>query len=151
MVLVQQKTASTSSILTIIDNPLDECVKLLIRHIIWVSTVTPFYHLEFFCEEEIFIGILLQIINLLLDLDSLKVWSLSLIQSTCLSDQELQSIRHVSNNNKITKVHLENIIKFEKVLFLIDLFPHMIYLQVDCENNIDIELFVRVSYQKHVN
>ena len=151
MVLVQQKTASTSSILTIIDNPLDECVKLLIRHIIWVSTVTPFYQLEFFCEEEIFIGILLQIIHLLLDHDSLKVWSLSLIQSTCLSDQELQSIRHVSNNNKITKVYLENIIKFEKVLFLIDLFPHMIYLQVDCENNIDIELFVRVSYQKHVN
>ncbi len=81
----------------------------------------------------------------------MKVWSLSLIQSTYLSFEEVKNTHHVSNNNKITKVYLEKTIKFEEILFLIDLFPHMKYLQIGCPNNIDIQLFVRVILMKIIS
>ena len=51
----------------------------------------------------------------------------------------------------MTKVYLENMIKFEEVIFLIDLFPYMKYLQVGCASSIDIELFVRVILMKIFN
>lgn len=81
----------------------------------------------------------------------MKVWSLSLIQSTYLSFEEVKNTHHVSNNNKITKVYLEKTIKFDEILFLIDLFPHMKYLQIGCSNNIDIQLFVRVILMKIIS
>jgi len=126
----------------------DENLHFLIEEIVWVITVGSIYHLDFFSPSEFYIGVLIEIINVLPDLISLKIWSIALIQLTCLSIEELNSIRYVANNNKITKIYLEKMITFEEILFLIDLFPRLKYLQVGCTSNIDIQLFVRVILTK---
>ncbi|CAF4230274.1 unnamed protein product, partial [Adineta steineri] len=53
--------------------------------------------------------------------------------------------------NNITKVYLEEMIEFDDVLFLIDLFPKVKYLQTDCTSDIDINLFVQTILMKIQN
>ncbi|CAF3598613.1 unnamed protein product [Rotaria sp. Silwood1] len=86
----------------------------------------------------------MRIIRMLPNLDSLKIWSVLLPQSTCLSIKDRKFLRHIKYTNKITKVYLEkNLTKFEEVLFIIDLFPRMKYLQVSCTSFINIQLFIQ--------
>ncbi|CAF3398531.1 unnamed protein product, partial [Rotaria sp. Silwood2] len=136
------------TMLTILYIPFDEYLNLLLEEIVWATTVASIYHLNFFPNAEIFIGVLLEIINVLPDLDSLKIWSLTLIQSTCLSLDDLENIYYVSRRNKITKVYLEMMIKFEEALFLIDVFPRMKYFRIGCSSIINIELFLSIILMK---
>ncbi|CAF1566331.1 unnamed protein product, partial [Rotaria sordida] len=131
--------------------PFYEYVDNLLDQIFYITRITLIYHLEF-CQREIFIGSLMRIIRILPNLDSLKIWSILLLQSTCLPIIEQKFLRHIKNTNKITKVYLEkSLTNFEEVLFLIDLFPRMKYLQVNCASFINIELFIRVILIKILN
>ncbi|CAF1433326.1 unnamed protein product [Rotaria sp. Silwood1] len=123
--------------------PFYEYVDDLLDQIFCIRSITSIYHLEF-CQTEIFIGSLMRIIRMLPNLDSLKIWSVLLPQSTCLSIKDRKFLRHIKYTNKITKVYLEkNLTKFEEVLFIIDLFPRMKYLQVSCTSFINIQLFIQ--------
>ncbi|CAF1191434.1 unnamed protein product [Rotaria sordida] len=74
---IEQKPTCTSSILTINNRHLSGYLELLYENIIWMTIVTTIYRLQF-CQQRIPIHTLIKIINFLSNLDSLKVWSLSL-------------------------------------------------------------------------
>jgi hypothetical protein len=90
----------------------------------------------------------IEIIELLPKLDSLKILSLSLRSSRCLSCDETERINSLSNKNQINKIYLENMKNIEEVCFLLDLCPQMIYLKIDSINNLNVELFLRVILLK---
>ncbi len=77
-----------------------------------------FTHLNINCKD-ISIGMLVNIIHLLPNLDSLKISSLPSIQSGWLFDGGLKNLYLTSINNKITKVNLEKMIHIEQIHFLL--------------------------------
>jgi hypothetical protein len=119
----------------------------LISDISPVFTVLQINHLIIECHD-IFIGTLIEILRLLPNLDSLKVYSLALVKRRCLSVPEVETFRLVSKNNKITKVNLERINELAEIEFLIDLCPSMEYFEVYCSDEIDLKLFVRFILMK---
>jgi hypothetical protein len=118
----------------------DEYREMPMMNIEYISTKTAFYHLEV-QEEQIDFSTLINIIYKLPELDSLKIHSLSLSSSKSLSIEKMIR-RFVSNENKITKVCLENVIEIEEVYFLIKFCPCMNYLQVNSIKTMDVELFI---------
>ncbi|CAF3997744.1 unnamed protein product [Adineta steineri] len=112
----------------------------------WIIDVATIYHLEI-CEN-VFIGAITDFMKLLSNLDSLKLLSITLPITTLLSTEELNEINLTVEYNKITKVYLEKMIKFDDVLFLIDLFPKLKYLQIGCTSDIDINLFLEIILMK---
>ncbi|CAF1226175.1 unnamed protein product [Adineta steineri] len=136
-----------STLLTIRYKPMDEYRQVLLDEIEWIVDVATIYHLEI-CEEDFFIGAIIEIMNLLPDLDSLKLSSIKLPTTTLLSIEEREEINFIVDNNEITKVYLEKMNKFHDVLFLIDLFPELKYLQIGCTSDIDINLFLQIILMK---
>ncbi|CAF1256079.1 unnamed protein product [Adineta steineri] len=136
-----------STLLTIRYNPIDEYRQVLLDEIEWIVDVATIYHLEI-CEHDFFIGAIIEIMNLLPDLDSLKLLSITLPTTTLLSIEEREEINFIVDNNEITKVYLEKMNKFDDVLFLIDLFPELKYLQIGCTSDIDINLFLQIILMK---
>lgn len=118
---------------------------LLKSNIDYISNLNEVSHLEI---SEVFINVLIKIIDLLPKLDSLKISSLSLIQLKCIFINERELVNLIPNKNQITKVYLEKMNNIEEVYFLLELCPRMIYLRIDSINNIDIELFVRLILLK---
>ncbi|CAF4079629.1 unnamed protein product, partial [Adineta steineri] len=112
----------------------------------WIIDIATIYHLEI-CEN-VFIGAIIDFMNLSSSLDSLKLSSIILPITTLLSSEELDEINLTVEYNKITKVYLEKMKKFDDVLFLIDLFPKLKYLQIGCTSDIDINLFVQTILMK---
>ena len=95
-----------------------------------------------FQREKVDCVTLIDITYALSELDSLKIHSLALSTTKSLSGKELVR-RFMLNENKTTKVCLENMIKMEDVYFLIKFCPRMNYLQINSINNMDVKLFVR--------
>jgi hypothetical protein len=124
-----------------------DCSKLFFDDIAWISTTTPIYHLEF-CKRPILIRTLIDIINYLPNLDSLKISSVSIVKAKRLSKKEKELIDAVTNYNKITKVYLENMIKFKEISHLIDLFPQMKYLQIGLTNDNNVKLVIQSLLKK---
>ncbi|CAF2851047.1 unnamed protein product, partial [Rotaria sp. Silwood2] len=112
------------------------------KYISHVLTVTQIHHME--TQEHFFIGKLREILDLLSELDSLQIYSLSFSQSTCLSREEIENLLFLSTKNQITKLCLEIIILIEEVYFLIEIFPRINHLQVNFIHSMDVELFVRL-------
>ncbi|CAF3442224.1 unnamed protein product [Rotaria socialis] len=136
-----QNNIVNSSVQLILRNVnFEEYFPLVKSHIDDILTVGQIYHLE---VSKVCSNTFIEIINLLPKLDSLKISSLSLKQSSCLSVDETELHIVISNKNQITKVNLETITNIEEVNFFLELCPHIIYLKVDFINNIDMELFVR--------
>jgi len=105
-------------------------------------TMVHITHLEVSFEET-FADKFIEFLRLFSDLDSLKI-SCQLPQPlNGLSVQDSEIFRSVKNNNKITKLSLWWMIKIEHACFLVDLFPLIKYLEVDCTNFINLELFLR--------
>jgi hypothetical protein len=121
----------------------DESLKLLLTNINWISTVTTIYHLKIY-QRPISIRTLVDIINILPILDSVKIYSLSLSKSKRLSSKERKFLTDIKKNNRVTKVYLEKMTKFQEIISLMNLFPRLKYLQLDWTNYIDIELFLRI-------
>ncbi|CAF1449856.1 unnamed protein product [Adineta steineri] len=127
----------------------EEYLELPETNIYNIFTTTHFHYLEI-QKEKIDFSILINIIDSLSELDSLKIHSLSLSSTKSLSMEKI--IRQfISNKNKITKICLENMIEIEEVYFLIKLCPHLNYLQINSLNTIDIELFVQNIINKIKN
>ncbi len=95
------------------------------------------------CFEEIFADAFIEFLHLFPDLDSLKISCRSLQPLNRLSGEDSEIIRSLKNNNKITKLSLWWMIRGDHACFLIDLFPLIEYLEVDCTNFINLNLFLR--------
>ena len=100
-----------------------------------------FNHLNIDCDG-IPVGMLIEIIRLLPNLNSLEVSSLPIVQSSCLSTEDTEMLLLVSITNKITKVKLNTIDGMEQVNFLMNLCSRMEYFEVGCTTQTDLENIV---------
>jgi hypothetical protein len=98
--------------------------------------------------NEVPISTFLTLIHLLPNLDSLSVTCLPLLELSKLSMEDTESLRLVSNSNKITKVWLPR--EFEYAEFLIGLCPRIEYLKVTDMMETDLEKLVRFVLMKTV-
>lgn len=98
--------------------------------------------------DKVPISTFLKFIHLLSNLDSLRVTHLPPLELTKLSTEDAESLRLVSNSNKITKVRLST--EFGYAKFLIDLCPQIEYLEVPWMVTTDLERFVRIVLMKTI-
>jgi hypothetical protein len=102
----------------------------------------PFTRLKINCED-IPMEMFVRIIQLLPNLDSLKMWSLSHIQSDWLIESNRVTSFSTSINSKITNVNLDKMINMEEVHFLLHLCPCIQYFQVNIPKDINLKIVVR--------
>ena len=133
---------SQSTQMTIMNVPPNEVEKRTLIDISYAITFWQCYHLKIL-EEQIFIDELIQILNLLPELKSLKINSLSLDEPSELWEEEVDSYLSSKETTKITKVYLCEMFDLEEVYFLMALCPFMEYLKVGCINNMDAKSFIR--------
>lgn len=99
--------------------------------------------------ESIFVGMLLDLLRHLPNLNSLRVWSLSLIKPRCLHAAEEEIFRMISTYNKIRKVNIRRMTKITQVQFLIDLCPLMEYFEIGISSNFDFKSLVKIILIKN--
>ncbi len=118
----------------------------IIRPILGLTSITRLNIIH----KDIFIGILIKLIDSLPHLDCLIIRSLAMIQVRCLSIEELTILRSVSDNNKITKVNFQSMTELAQIQFLINLCSRMQHLEVTFTDDIDPELFLRFIFMKNI-
>lgn len=131
---------SKSILLTLSYIPFDEYYDLLLMDIEQILRVTPIYHVETF-EKMLFIGILIHMINTLPELNTIKIYSLSLDLPRKLTTEELMILESTKTTSKITKVYLGEIFDIREINFLFKLCPYMSFLHIDSMKNMDIYTF----------
>jgi hypothetical protein len=94
-----------------------------------ILTIGQIYHLEF-SKSKIFTGLLIQIIDLLPDVITLKIHSLACREPANLS------------KNKISKVYLHELDNMDQLDFLLTLCSSMNSLRIERLNGIDVQLFL---------
>ncbi|CAF3657542.1 unnamed protein product [Rotaria sp. Silwood1] len=106
-----------------------------------ILTITQIYHLEI-SEPNICSTELIELIDKLPGLDSLKIFSLKLLKSIFVAFYE-HKLYLAANKNNITKVYLFKMNSIEEVYFLIRFCPRITYLKVNLNNNVDYEVFLK--------
>jgi hypothetical protein len=125
--------------LTVEDHTLTERNRLLIDEIIPIFNRIHFTYLNIHCNYTS-ISMLIKIIHLLPNINSLKVSSLPMLQLSNLSVKDTIDHLAVSTKNKITKVKLDKITEMEQIHFLINLCPRMQYFEMDCMTSMNLEM-----------
>jgi hypothetical protein len=100
--------------------------------------------------RKIFIGTLIDLIRYLPNLHSLIVTYLAMVDPRCLLVEEATTLRFVSQNNKITRVNLQQMNDLAQVQFLLELCPRIEYLEVDCTNVVYPEDVIRFILMKNI-
>ncbi len=95
-----------------------------------VLTVTKIYHLEI--QENICFCKLCEILSLLPELDTLRLYSISFSKLDYLSDEELDNLVILLIKNQVKKFSLEKRIGMEEFHLLISSLPHLNYFQINC-------------------
>jgi hypothetical protein len=119
-----------------------ESTELLTDNTITLFTLLRIARLDVLFNE-IFFRTLIDLIDHLPNLDSLRVRSVSLLKPQCVTDEQASTRCLLSNNNKITKVNIQCLTQLAQIKFLIDLCPNMQYLEIECLNNINPKLLIR--------
>jgi hypothetical protein len=101
-------------------------------------------------SSEICVGTLVELIRSLPNLDSLVINSLTMTQPIHLSNEQITIRRFVSNNNKVTKVILQQLIDLAQMQFLIDLCPRLQHLEVISSNSFHLESFLRYTSMRNI-
>ncbi|CAF3770227.1 unnamed protein product [Rotaria sp. Silwood1] len=113
-----------------------------------ILTITQIYYLEIL-EKELSIPVLIQVINLLPNITTLKIHSLSTDETTELTVKELRILCSMKRTSQITKVYLEEICDVHEELdFLFTLCPYMKYFKVGCTNITDVQWFLRTIFKE---
>lgn len=112
-----------------------------------ILTITQIYHLEIL-EKNISIPVLIRAVNLLPNIITLKIHSLSTNETTELTVKELYILFSMKEKSKITKVHLEEIGDDRQLDFIFTICPYMEYFKVGCTNTMDIQTFLRTIFKK---
>ena len=85
---------------------------------------------------------LIEILNFLPNLHSLRIKSYSLAPFPEMIHQPISVIRSLSLQNQINKLFIEGIRYCEEVLLFIHLCSHLEHLEIHCENHIDLQSFI---------
>ncbi|CAF1412273.1 unnamed protein product [Rotaria sordida] len=132
-------STSTSLILTNFIIPsYDEIIFEQIKRII---TIQQIYHLNI--EKSIFLGVLIQLVNKLPFLITLKLDSLSYKGKIKLNYRDFSRIVTIKNPIKITKVYIKQINVINDFYNIATVCPRMVYFETKYINNIDIQSFLR--------
>jgi hypothetical protein len=138
---------SKSARLTLTDLPPLECQDLITIYINRALSVAQYYHLEI-PNEQIFNGTLLEVVDLLSELQTLKIHSLSLEEPRDLCEEEVDILLSREDTNQITKVYLEIMVDMADIYFLMVLCPHADYIKIGSIIDMDVESFVRQMLNK---
>jgi hypothetical protein len=126
----------------------EEYNALILNNMDSIFIMTQITHLNI-KTDHLFIGLFIKLLRMLPDLDSLKLKSLSLMDSNDLSEGDKNTFHLLSDISKVTKVTLTCITELTQVQFLIDLCPRMQYLEVCCSSNIDMRSLVSFILMKN--
>jgi hypothetical protein len=139
----QMKIDTYSIRLTIEDYTTTEKTRLFINKVKSDCVTVQFTHLNINCTN-MPIGMLIEIIRLLPNLHSLEISSLSNLQSSSSSVEDIKNQLLVSILNKITKVKLNKFTEKKQIQFLINFCSHMQYLELNCMSNTDFKMLVKL-------
>ncbi|CAF1139792.1 unnamed protein product [Adineta steineri] len=95
-------------------------------------------------HDSVCIHLLLDILRLLPNIESLKFRFMLIFPLQSLSIEHSRDHLLVSAINKITKVKLGQVTEEEEIQFFINLFPQMEYLEVHCLSNTDVPLLMEL-------
>ncbi|CAF1346137.1 unnamed protein product [Rotaria sp. Silwood1] len=112
-----------------------------------VLTISNIYHLEI-PAKKVSIPALIQAVNLLPNITTLKVHSLSTDETTELTLKQLLILCSIKETSKITKVYLEEIDDVKELDFLFTFCPCMDYFKVRCINTMDVQSFLPTIFKK---
>lgn len=148
--MTQQKCVHTSFShlhLDLINCEILESYQTVIEYIYSIITLLQFtsLHIDFHYFS---ISILMELLCLLPNLDSLTVTSQLREKTKILSEEQNKMIHRLSIQNKITKVNLEQMTELDQVHILLDLCSHMHVLQVKCRNIVDAKWLIQYVLQK---
>jgi len=133
--------------LNIKDIPYLNTKEFLTKYIKRILTIAQIYHLDI--SEKISFRLLLDIIDLLPELNTLKINSITLGES--LSDEERYMMCLILNRSQITKVYLEEIEYIKEVFILMILCPRIVYLEINYVDQIDIEFILRCIFEEDLH
>jgi hypothetical protein len=100
--------------------------------------VTQIYHLEI--HAKIFTDKLMEILHLLPEVNTLKIYSLPILQQGDLSDEEIEFLCVLLPKNQITKICFENMKDMDELYMLALICSRINHLQIKCVNYIHAEL-----------
>ncbi|CAF1332431.1 unnamed protein product [Rotaria sordida] len=104
--------------------------------------VTQIYQLEI--DTKIFSNQLMEILRLLPEVNTLKIYSLSILQQGKLSEEELEFLYFLSNKNQIRKICFENMKEMDELYMLSLICSHVNHLQINCVDYVHVALLTRV-------
>ncbi|UJR16646.1 hypothetical protein I4U23_003546 [Adineta vaga] len=129
--------------------PTDEFWEFFIMDNNHASDIAQIKHL-IISEKNLFIGLLLDLMDLIPELLSLKLHSIALDRSKrSLNQNQVDLLCSSEDSIRIAKVYLEKMNVIEEIFFLLTLCPHMTYLKIDDINNINVEVFFRLILSKN--
>ncbi|CAF2937862.1 unnamed protein product, partial [Rotaria sp. Silwood2] len=94
------------------------------------------------------IDLLIDVMYNLPNLNSLCMSCLPLLEVNISADKQ-SKLQSISSNNKITKVNFEKLVEIKQLQFIINLCQRLEFLQVECTNNVNIELVIRYIIMKY--
>jgi hypothetical protein len=94
-------------------------------------------------EEKVHTSVLIEAVNLLPELNTLKIRSLSLYEPRMLNSEELITLSSTEDTSKITSVYLEKMNEIKEFYFLLELCPYMEYFKVDYIKYMDFKFVLR--------
>ena len=142
----QSTTSSPQNIdLTVVVSYLNACDEFFTDAIKSLLTSVRITHLET-PYDGIFVGTLIRLICLLPNLDSFRVWHLSLTKPRCLYGEEAVNLSLITNKNKITKVNIKWMTDLSQLQFILSLCPCIRYLEIDCSDNANLTLLIRFIF-----
>ncbi|CAF1198983.1 unnamed protein product [Adineta steineri] len=116
-----------------------------------VLNFTQIYHLEI-TNENLFIGLLLQITNCLFELRSLKIHSLLLEDdSRDLNLKEISILYSIHLTSQIKKIYLRNLTNIKQIDFLMKFSPYLSFFKIDYLHNLDIPSILRQINHTYLN
>jgi hypothetical protein len=88
------------------------------------------------------IRIVVNIIRHLPYIESIRIFPILPRQIYSLSDNEIENLILDPRNSRLTKMKLRLIIDIEQIFFFIRLIQYVEYLEIECSNDINLELLV---------
>jgi len=110
-----------------------------IKHI---SSWVRITHLKIDCSK-IPMMPFIELLCLLPNNDSLRVVPMAAQKIYSLTEAEIKTFQLETRNNNITKMNIGLVIETIQVIFFVDIFPHIKYLEVNCSNDINLEVLVQ--------
>jgi len=95
--------------------------------------------------------IVVNIIRHLPYIESIRIFPLLPRQIYSLSDNEIENLILDPRNSRLTKMKLRLIIDIEQIFFFIRLIQYVEYLEIECSNDINLELLVKCILLKTGN